>query len=536
MNIKSILRSIRFLALLIGNMMMAGCSNSDKPAYLEPHLITTEATHITRTEATLNGSATIEGETEMPKLLFRYGTSESMNLNTSEVHAQGADVSLVLTGLKAGTTYYYMLQGNNGRTTTTSNMMSFTTQPNISPKLSSATLLSHGPMSAFVSYEITDDGGEPMTETGCYVYLTGEPENKQKCIVENFDGKKGKIKLRIGNLERNAHYEFQPFARNRVGETIGTAIKYDTSDAITLNETGELIQLMGNHLYEYTQLTIAGTLNGEDLSCMRMMMGRDNDNAVTPGKLSDIDLTDVHLAAGGMVGPYHHEAAENQIVQGTFAGCEKLTHVVLPADATTIEKDAFADCTSLREIEIPASAGSILPSSGCTALEALTVSPANANYKSQDRRVAECRRQQNHLVSDGQEGQIHPSFRLYLHWRLRLQGMQHRGVLSVRQRQNIRSRRLHGQSDKGNTSWSRHQADSYRRFPRLPETHESVSGSQHRTNQQLRLRRKSAYRPLCFSFHDSLLRRKRLRQQGRRLLRHLRAPRACRHEKEISEP
>lgn len=38
----------------------------------------------------------------------------------------------------------------------------------------------------------------------------------------------------------------------------------------------------------------------------------------------------------------------------------------------------------LREIEIPASAGSILPSSGCTALEALTVSPANANYKSQD--------------------------------------------------------------------------------------------------------------------------------------------------------
>ena len=200
MNIKSILRNIRFLALLIGNMMMAGCSNSDKPAYLEPHLITTEATHITRTEATLNGSATIEGETEMPKLLFRYGTSESMDLNTSEVHAQGADVSLVLTGLKAGTTYYYMLQGNNGRITTTSNMMSFTTLPNMSPKLTSATLLSHGPMSAFVSYEITDDGGEPMTETGCYVYQTGEPENKQKYIIENFDGKEGKIKLRIGNL------------------------------------------------------------------------------------------------------------------------------------------------------------------------------------------------------------------------------------------------------------------------------------------------------------------------------------------------
>lgn len=393
MNIKSILRSIRFLALLIGNMMMAGCSNSDKPAYLEPHLITTEATHITRTEATLNGSATIEGETEMPKLLFRYGTSESMNLNTSEVHAQGADVSLVLTGLKAGTTYYYMLQGNNGRTTTTSNMMSFTTQPNISPKLSSATLLSHGPMSAFVSYEITDDGGEPMTETGCYAYLTGEPENKQKCIVENFDGKKGKIKLRIGNLERNAHYEFQPFARNMVGETIGTAIKYDTSDAITLNETGELTQLMGNHLYEYTQLSIAGTLNGEDSrSCRKPDCTR-----------HICRLRKTHPRSSPSRCNHHRERC---ICRLYFA----------PRDRNS--------CLSRQHSPFQRMHGARSPY-GFARQRLLQES---------GRRAAECRRQQNRLVSDGQEGQIHPSFRLYLHWRLRLQGMQHRGVLSVRQR------------------------------------------------------------------------------------------------------
>ena len=76
-------------------MMMAGCNNSDKPAYLELHLITTEATHITRNRATLNGSATRGEKQKCRNSLFRYGTSESMNLNTSEVHAQGADVSLV---------------------------------------------------------------------------------------------------------------------------------------------------------------------------------------------------------------------------------------------------------------------------------------------------------------------------------------------------------------------------------------------------------------------------------------------------------
>lgn len=49
-----------------------------------------------------------------------------------------------------------------------------------------------------------------------------------------------------------------------------------------------------------------------------------------------------------------------------------------------MEKDAFTGCTSLKEIEIPASLVSILPSSGCTALERINISGANANYKSQD--------------------------------------------------------------------------------------------------------------------------------------------------------
>ena len=49
----------------------------------------------------------------MPKLLFRYGTSESMNLNTSEVHAQGADVSLVLTVASESFERYYSFTFTN---------------------------------------------------------------------------------------------------------------------------------------------------------------------------------------------------------------------------------------------------------------------------------------------------------------------------------------------------------------------------------------------------------------------------------------
>ena len=49
--------------------------DSDQPDYLEPRLTTLPATDLTRTDATLHGSATVAGETEMPQLYFRYDPS-----------------------------------------------------------------------------------------------------------------------------------------------------------------------------------------------------------------------------------------------------------------------------------------------------------------------------------------------------------------------------------------------------------------------------------------------------------------------------
>ena len=54
--------------------------DSDQPDYLEPRLTTLPATDLTRTDATLHGSATVAGETEMPQLYFRYGATEAMDL------------------------------------------------------------------------------------------------------------------------------------------------------------------------------------------------------------------------------------------------------------------------------------------------------------------------------------------------------------------------------------------------------------------------------------------------------------------------
>lgn len=381
------------VCLLMAALICTSCS-SEKPTYIEPHLKTLAATDITRTEATLNGVVDIEGDADMPRLIFRYGTTEDMDQTTQPIegtqlivkpsaNGQEASISLPLSNLIAGTTYYYRLQGSNERATINANTMTFATQPNEKPTLGKAEILSHGPMSVIIGYEITDNGGEDITETGCYYSLTSSIDKEQKVTLSHYQGGIQQ-KLLLDNLKRNTTYQIWPYAKSRAGENIGEALTFTTSDAISLHEAGELQTLLGDALYDYTSLTLAGDMNGDDLSCLRKMTGRDTDGTNTPGKLSVIDMTDVKIVAGG--GPYGYSryTQDHVIGQGLFADCTQLQEVSLPKDATTLEKDAFMGCTSLTKIEIPASINSILPSSSCTALESISVSGANANYQSKD--------------------------------------------------------------------------------------------------------------------------------------------------------
>ena len=364
-------------------MIILTACDSEKPNHIEPHLTTLAATDITRNEATINGMATTEGDTDMPQLSFRYGTSENMDQDTPTLSPQDTHVSIQLSGLKAGNTYYYMLQGYNGHTVTKGNIMSFETLPNDIPSLGKTIVLSHGPMSLMVGYEIDGNGGESITETGCYI-TAGEEATPQKVSLSTYDGSTGMQKLYIYSLHPNTSYSITPYAINKIGEARGETITFTTTNAISLNEAGQLRQLLGNDIYSYTSVTLAGPLNGDDLCCLRMMAGKDADDSESQGKLADIDMTDTHIVAGG--GPYaaSRYTQDNVMGQGLFAHCSSLARIVLPATATTLEKNAFEGCTSLREIEIPSAVCQVLPSNGCTALQAITVSGANSNFKSQD--------------------------------------------------------------------------------------------------------------------------------------------------------
>lgn len=312
-----ILSLTTLIALLL---TLAACSSDEAPDNFEPRLVTGEASGVTRTEAVIAGEVVLQGSTDMPELRFRYGTTDQMDHTTGVLAPDGNKVKMQLTGLQPGTMYYYRIHATNGRVELHGNTMTFVTMPNDRPTVGVPAVLSQGPMSVIVEYEITDDGNETIT----------------------------------------------------------------TSDAVLLADAGEFEELMGDSKYEYTTLSIAGPMNGDDLRCLRQMMGRDIDGSATAGRLAQVNMADAHIVEGGGVYGSSRYTENNVVGYGLFADCTLLTSVTLPSDAVKIEKDAFMNCTALKEITIPASATDISPSSGCTALAAINVSAANTAYSSID--------------------------------------------------------------------------------------------------------------------------------------------------------
>lgn len=368
--------------------LLCSCS-SDKPDSLEPHLQTLPATDITRTEATISGLCQTDNGAEMPQLWFCYGADESMSERSEALDAAEGSVSMRLRNLTAGTTYYYMLQGSNGTAVLSGETLSFTTLPNLQPTIGEVKVLSSSPMSVIVGYRIADDGGDEITESGCRISRQDGADmsggEKQTTIMQaDAVGADGFYRLRIGNLQPSTAYTICPFAKNRNGEAVGEPLSFTTPTAVVLDEAGMLSVVIGDDIYKYTTISIAGPLNGDDLRTLRHMAGRGIDGSATNGRLADIDMSGARIVAGGGVYDAARYSEDNVVGVGLFAACSNLKNIKLPMDVVRIEKDAFLNCSSLRSIVIPATVSSIVPSAGCTSLEEISVSGANTAYTSSD--------------------------------------------------------------------------------------------------------------------------------------------------------
>lgn len=376
---------ITFVAVVA---LLCSCS-SDNPDSLEPHLQTLPATDITRTEATILGRCQTDNGVDMPQLWFCYGADESMSERSEALEAADGSVSMRLRNLTAGTTYFYVLQGGNGTAVLSGETLNFTTLPNLQPTIGDVKVLSSSPMSVIVGYRIADDGGDEITESGCRVSrqdgaAMSDGEKETTIMQAGSVGADGFYRLRIGNLQPSTAYTICPFAKNRNGEAVGEPLSFTTPTAVVLDEAGMLSVVIGDDIYKYTTISIAGPLNGDDLRTLRHMAGRGIDGSATNGRLADIDISGARIVAGGGVYDAARYSEDDVVGVGLFAACNNLKNIKLPMDVVRIEKDAFLNCSSLRSIVIPATVSSIVPSAGCTSLEKISVSGANTSYTSSD--------------------------------------------------------------------------------------------------------------------------------------------------------
>lgn len=373
---------------------LASCS-SDKPDNFEPQLQTLEAIDITRNEATMVGQCHTTGSTEMPQLWFCYGDDPSMSQKTAVLtpadnNGGKPDGTVVyrLNQLTPSTTYYYKLQGGSGNVVLSGEQLSFTTQPNAKPTAGEVTVLGISPLSAIVGYSISETGGDPITESGCYLSRqdggTMGDATTIKLVQTGDADDNGMFRLRIGGLQPEVAYSIRPFAANKNGEDVGEAVSFVTTSTSIINDAGQLTELVGDDKYRFTTLTIAGFLNGDDLRTLRDMAGCDNEGKATAGQLSDIDLSGAQIAEGGKAYAEGHFTQTNVVGKAMLASCEKLKRIVLPLQTTKIEADAFRNCSSLHTIEVPTLVESIETSAGCTALAEINVQAGNSHYCSKD--------------------------------------------------------------------------------------------------------------------------------------------------------
>lgn len=125
--------------------------------------------------------------------------------------------------------------------------------------------------------------------------------------------------------------------------------------SINIQQAGTLHDLLDNTSMESIQhLKLSGYLNGDD-TVVILKMTKDYN-------LSVLDLSDVQIVAGGAV--YAHAVSEydeeyespqenNEICDGMFLDCTKLSRIILPESIKSIGRQAFKGCVRLRSIKLP---------------------------------------------------------------------------------------------------------------------------------------------------------------------------------------
>ena len=381
------LLSLILFASLSVLILLTGCADPVRPDNFEPDIKIFQATEISRTEAVISARVERHGSSDLSYISFHYGETGGVNQQSSPVTDLTSELLILrLTDLKPGTSYSCYVEGGTATATIKSETINFTTQPNTRPTLSALSPLSTGPIGIIVTFEIIEDGGEPIQEAGCEI-KNNSTDQTTRIPLPSGDLSVGSHRLYIGDLSLETNYTLTPFASNSLGETKGESLDYTTRNGIVLKEAGMLsVLLNGGTNIPLDQLTIAGSMNGDDFSFLRFLLGASGGTEAPSigNTLSDVDLSNARIIEGGGSYDGSHFTLTDEVSIGLMADCTRLRSIILPTTAKRLARDAFASCQALEKLTLSADMEHVLPSAGCISLKEIEVSKANVNFTAVD--------------------------------------------------------------------------------------------------------------------------------------------------------
>lgn len=159
------------------------------------------------------------------------------------------------------------------------------------------------------------------------------------------------------------------------------------SVSIQVNTPGTFSTLVGtyNEKMKTTHLKVSGLLNGTDIQSIREMGGALANGINSYGKLTNLDLSEAAIVAGGSyywienlppwMGPKSLYTADNQIGTRMFEACYVLQKVILPGNAISVGDYAFNGCSGMTSVSLPEGITSIgtFAFNGCSKLSAFSI-------------------------------------------------------------------------------------------------------------------------------------------------------------------
>jgi hypothetical protein len=187
-----------------------------------PALITTAASSIAQTTASVGGNVTNDGNSTIIERGICYWGSQNPTIGDNKIVASGTIGSFTcnITGLSGNTTYYVRAYATNSVGTSYGNEISFTTV--LFPSLTTNALTNITHTSLTSGGDITNDGGAAITERGVCYGTASNPTTANSKVLSGIGP--GSYTANLIDLTAFTTYYIRAYAINSAGTAYGNEV------------------------------------------------------------------------------------------------------------------------------------------------------------------------------------------------------------------------------------------------------------------------------------------------------------------------